>query len=338
MRTHPYRILTVTRLLALAACLIVALASVAEARVHAFYWDSSTGMVDLGTLGGDSIANGINDSGQIVGYSYLTDQGAIHMVIWTTTGGIVDLGSIDNRGYSQGNAINSAGDIAGSGYDANLKYVAFFWSPSTGYVSLGEIPANGFANGNDINDSDTIAGSAYGPGKGFVWRPLQLRRKSIGTLPGGATSEALGINNLNHVTGAAALPSGALDAFVWTRSVGMRDIGTVQEGVNTYGFAINDKDEVVGFTGGTELPFYWRDATGIRRLRTLGGTNAEVYAINNSGAIVGSCQTPTNLFHATLWSSHNATPQDLGTLPGGSTSVAQAINAPGQVVGLADVP
>ena len=326
-----------TRLLLFSACLIVALTSVAEARVHAFYWDSNTGMVDLGTLGGDSLSLGINDSGQIVGYSYLTDQGPIHMVMWTTTGGIVDLGSIDNSGNSQGNAINSAGDIVGSGYDANSKQVAFFWSSSTGYISLGEVPANGVANGSDINDSDTIAGSAYGPGKGFVWRPLQLRRKYIGTLPGGATSQAFGINNLSHITGTAALPSGALDAFVWTRSDGMRDIGTVQEGVNTYGFAINDKDEVVGFTG-EELPFYWSDATGIRRLRTLGGINAEAYAINNSGEIVGSCQTPTNLFHATLWSSHNATPQDLGTLPGGSTSVAQAINASGQVVGWSEVP
>ncbi len=120
-----------TKLLLFTACLISALTSVAEARVHAFYRDSSTGMVDLGTLGGDSIANGINDSGQIVGYSYLTEQGPIHMVMWTTTGGIVDLGSIDNSGYSEARAINSAGDIVGQGTDANQKQVAFFWSSST---------------------------------------------------------------------------------------------------------------------------------------------------------------------------------------------------------------
>ena len=328
-----------TKLLSLTACLIVAFTSVAEARVHAFSWDSSTGMIDLGSLGGDSIANGINDSGQIVGFSYLADQSTIHMAMWTTTGGIVDLGSIDNSANSEATALNSAGDIVGQGYDANGEYVAFFWSSSTGYVSLGELPQNGFANGNDINDSDIIAGSGFGfQSQGFVWRPTFLRPRYIGTLPGGATSEALGINNHGHITGTAALPSGALDAFIWTKTGGMRDIGTVQEGRSTIGFAINDRDEVVGFTNGIELPFYWSDATGMRLLRSLGGQGTEVFGINNSGAIAGSSQTPANFFHATLWSSYLAPPQDLGTLPGGSTSVAKGINSSGQAVGWADLP
>ncbi len=118
----------------------------------------------------------------------------------------------------------------------------------------------------------------------------------------------------------------------------MRDIGAVQEGVTTFGVAINDRDEVVGFTDGIERPFYWSDSTGMRLLRSLGGQSTEVYAINDSGAIAGSSQIPANLFHAVLWSSYSATPQDLGTLPGGSTSVAKGINSSGQVVGWANVP
>lgn len=326
-----------TKLLSFNACLIAALTSVAAAGVHGFYWDSDTGMIDLGSLGGDSIANGINDSGQIVGYSYLADQSTIHMVMWTVTGGIVDLGSIDNSGNSLGKAINSAGDIVGQGYDANGKQVAFFWSFSTGYVSLGEVPRNGFARGEGINDSKTITGTAFGLSQGFVWRPSDPRPRYIGTLLGGAASEALGINNHNHVTGIAFIPSGSADAFIWTKSGGMRDIGTVQEGIMTYGFAINDKDEVVGFNA-LGRPFYWSDATGLRLLRTLGGPYTEAYAINNSGAIAGSSQIPANLFHAALWSNHSVTPQDLGTLPGGNTSVAKGINSSGQIVGWADFP
>ena len=327
-----------TKLLSLIACLTIALAAVANATVHAFIWDSRTGMTDLGSLGGDSIANAINDSGQIVGYSFLADQSTVHMVTWTLAGGIVDLGSIDNSIYSAGNAINSAGDIVGQGYDANGLQVIFFWSSSTGFVSLGEIPPAGYGYGYDINDSETIAGWVTAAPNGIVWRPSFRRPRYIGTLPGGATSQALGINNHSHITGTASLPSGALDAFIWTKTGGMRDIDTVQEGVGTIGFAINDRDEVVGFTNGIELPFYWSDATGMRLLRSLGGQSTEVYAINNSGAIAGSSQTPASLFHATLWSSYRATPQDLGTLPGGSRSVAKGINFSGQVVGWSDVP
>ncbi len=328
-----------TKLFSLIACLLAALTTMAAARVHAFYWDSSTGMIDLGSLGGDSYATGINDSGQIVGYSFLADQSTLHLVMWATTGGIVDLGSLDDMGYSTGSAINSAGDIAGEGIAANGQQVAFFWSSSTGYVPLRELPRGGNSAAFGINNSDNIAGSAAGlQTQGFIWRTLPSRTQYIGTLPGGATSLARSINNSNHITGAADIPGGTLDAVVWTRDGGLRDIGTVVAGSSSYGFAINDRDEVVGFTNNTETPFYWSNATGIQHLRSLGGQNTELYGINNSGAIAGSSQLPANFFHATLWSSHRATPQDLGTLPGGTTSVAQGINNSGQIVGWSDLP
>ena len=41
---------------------------------HAFYWDSTRGMIDMGILGGSwAAAAGINDSGQAVGISETTD-------------------------------------------------------------------------------------------------------------------------------------------------------------------------------------------------------------------------------------------------------------------------
>ncbi len=321
--------------MSLIACLTIVLAVVAHATVHAFIWDSTTGMTDLGSLGGDSVALGINDSGQVVGYSYLADRSTVHMITWTKAGGLVDLGSIDNGTVSVGGAINSAGDIAGEGYNANGVQVIFFWSSSTGYVSLGEIP--GYGDGFGINDSDTITGVDYPPSQGIVWRPGFRRPLFLGTLPGGSQSEGQGINNLGHITGTATIATGAWDAFVWSKTGGMRDIGTVQQGVQTVGDAINDNDEVVGFGGIPLRAFYWRDSTGIVPMRGLGGTDAEAHAINNSGAIAGDCRTPSSVFHATLWSRHNAFPQDLGALPGGTIGVGNGINASGQVVGWSDV-
>lgn len=50
---------------------------------HAFVWTASSGMLDLGTLGGTySCANAVSSNGYIAGYSWLSD-GSIHATLWT---------------------------------------------------------------------------------------------------------------------------------------------------------------------------------------------------------------------------------------------------------------
>ena len=49
-----------------------------------FSWNQTSGMIDLGTLGGSSTtANGMNASGQIVGYSNTAGNTASHAFSWT---------------------------------------------------------------------------------------------------------------------------------------------------------------------------------------------------------------------------------------------------------------
>ena len=50
-------------------------------------------MVDLGTLGGDSTAFAVNNSGQVVGVSDIS--GNRHAFSWTRQGGMVDLGTLE---------------------------------------------------------------------------------------------------------------------------------------------------------------------------------------------------------------------------------------------------
>lgn len=93
--------------------LIVGTASKADtAEFHAFSYQNDL-MTDLGTLAtegtGFSEARGVNDLGQIVGYS-MTDGGAFHAFLYEN-GTMNDLGSLHDDAYA--NAINNKGQIVG---------------------------------------------------------------------------------------------------------------------------------------------------------------------------------------------------------------------------------
>src|SRR6266404_3807646 len=100
-------------------CATFALAATAMATQHAFTWSSTGGMQDLSSLGGDSFALAINDSGEVAGYFFLADNVTTHAFTWTSATGMVDLGPIPGGSSSQATAINSAGDVVGAGFDAN---------------------------------------------------------------------------------------------------------------------------------------------------------------------------------------------------------------------------
>ena len=153
-RMKTLRLLTIT-------CVALMLASSASAqKYHAFIWNSSSGLTDLGTLGGgSSYAFGINDSGQVVGYS---EVGTTHHAFtWTASGGMVDLGTPPGCTWSQGEMINASGEISGEAINSNRRQVPAFWSPSTGWVVFGETPETSGSYGLGINDAGMMTGQMY---------------------------------------------------------------------------------------------------------------------------------------------------------------------------------
>ncbi len=93
---------------------------------HAFVWTQGATngvagnmqMTDLGSLGGDSQANGINDAGSIVGFSLLADGTTFDAFLYQNNQ-MVDLNSLidPNSGWvlQYASAINNNGQIAGYG-------------------------------------------------------------------------------------------------------------------------------------------------------------------------------------------------------------------------------
>jgi probable HAF family extracellular repeat protein len=104
---------------------------------------------------------------------------------------------------------------------------------------------------------------------------------------------------------------------------------------------INDSGQVVGTdylsAPYDALAFTWTPADGPVYFG-LGGSYSSAAAVNNSGQVAGqSFITDNTAGHAFLWTPGGVT-RDLGTLPGGSNSDADAISNIGHVVGWSDVP
>ncbi len=89
--------------------------------IHAFIWDATNGMRDLGTLGGTiSYGLGINNHGLVVGFSYLADNVTTHAFLWSADRGMVDIGTtLEGASSTWGVGINASGTVAITAFLAN---------------------------------------------------------------------------------------------------------------------------------------------------------------------------------------------------------------------------
>lgn len=86
---------------------------------EAFVWSAATGMIGLGTLGGTiSESLGVNDSGQVVGFSHTSDgRNPVQAFFWEN-GQMSDLGDLAGTSkkivFQEATAISNSGHIVGS--------------------------------------------------------------------------------------------------------------------------------------------------------------------------------------------------------------------------------
>lgn len=205
---------------------VVGWSDTATNKRHAFWWRDQNrngvsdpgDMVDLGDLGGDqSIAYGINTSGQIVGTSS-TASFASHAFRTTATGHIdlaSDLGTLGGLS-STAYRINTSGQVAGHS----------------------QIPGNA-----TVQAFRTAANSAISPGT-----------DGLGTL-GGTRSEAWGLNAAGQAVGWSTLSgSTSRKAFFAAAGAGAVDLNTLINPALGWtldaAYAINDVGDIVGSGSG----------------------------------------------------------------------------------------
>jgi len=114
-----------------------------EVTRHAFLWTDTNGMVDLGTLGGSSLAAAVNNRGAVVGSSVARCCPAFHFFhpfLWTKQDGIVDLGILSGFGLGTfAAAINDRLRVIGTYDGPALGFRSFSWTARDGMVDLGTL-------------------------------------------------------------------------------------------------------------------------------------------------------------------------------------------------------
>ena len=331
--------------------------NLADGSSHAVVWARKQA-VDLGTLGGsNSIAFGVNNYGQAVGQAETSASDpngedfcgfGTHLICvpFEWADGVMNplptLGG--NNGVAM--AISNRGEVAGFAEDSTpdtgcpapqvLQFKPVVWEKGV----IHKLPTfKGDPDGvaQQINDQGQAVGGSgtcatfnvnflYNlvPVHALLWDGAKAI--DLGNL-GGQTGQAGGniaydINNKGQVVGNSDLPGDTtFHAFLWTKTTGMQDLGTISGDVASVSIGINDAGSAVGASLDASFnprAFLWKEEV-MTDLNTLITGDSPLYlltgcSINSRGEITGLGLTSTGEIHTYL-----ATPTE-GVAPSESTS------------------
>lgn len=287
--------------------------------------------IDLGA-GDNSVANGVNDLGQIVGTRLV--GGADRAFLWQN-GTFTDLGVLPGMTYSQATGINGGGTVVGFSGTANVNNPgiqrAFLWTSTGGILALPSL-GGPISYAHAINDQGDIVGggdfATDATRHGVIWRGGLITDMQS---PGSGASGSWDVNIHSEVAGWHDSR-----AAHWTPSGGLQEL--VMAGGNSTGigssFGINDAGQIVGWRRLTAAsPREAFMALGASSVSLFGQSVTDAYArsINNRGQVVGGAVSGGQTV-AFLWTELDG-PTTFGAAQGGD-AIAVSINEAGWVVGV----
>ena len=189
-------------------------------------------VIDLGTLGGtSSVAQGVNDRGQVVGWS-LDADGRTQAFFWQN-GTMTGLGFLPGGTSSVANAINNNGEITGNADVSPTNFHAFLYA-SNNLVDLGTLGGPNSC-GRAINDRGDITGCRNLRRSPPDPEDLRLAEQPVhphSALSSAYSCDGFGINEEGRICGITFLysPNPRWWAYVWydSNTNGLHDTGEMK--------------------------------------------------------------------------------------------------------------
>jgi len=268
-------------------------------------------MTDLGTVGGvNSIALGINGSGQVAGFA---DSGGpvnlSHAYVYSN-GSFTNLGTLPGCIESAATGINSSGQVVGGSDNDTPSYSYAFLYSNGAMTSLRTLSGDNESLAYGINTNGQVVGISWdwttGSNHLFLYSNGQM--SNLG-LPLGTPGSAMAINEKGLVVGSYTPAGGASQAFIYGHGA-VTGLGTA--GFKTsYLDSLNNVGQAVGAaaspaSNGVYLyhAIVYSDGamTDLNNLvpSDCGWTLEMARGINDSGAIVGWGTDPAGQTEAFL--------------------------------------
>jgi len=196
--------------------------------------------------GANSAALGINNKGEVVGYSF---QGEDYQAFLYSSSDqtLTDVGSLGGK-INAACAINDAGQVTGYSQDGNGNLLAFIFSRNRPIASLGTLDGASTSEAFGINNSGAVVGDSQSGNQNH--RPVLFSNGSVQDLGLGRSNDpdaletAYAINDAGEIVGRHSAGNNAFHAFEFVNgnTTDFRTLG----GANGEALAINKNGLVVG--------------------------------------------------------------------------------------------
>jgi probable HAF family extracellular repeat protein len=241
--------------------------------------------------GASSVALGINNHGEVVGYSFLGED--YHAFLYSYADrSLTDVGSLGGK-INAACAINDAGQVTGYSQDGNGNLMAFVFSRNQPIAPLAPSENASASEAFGINNKGAVVGDIQSGTQNH--RPALFTNGSMQDLGLGGSNQpdaletAYAINDAGQIVGRRSAGPNAFHAFSFANG-NTTDFSTLG-GANGEALAINKQGLVVGDsdTAGKSAHAFVFDHSQLKDLGTLPGYDTASFArgINNSGDIVG---------------------------------------------------